>query len=441
MAASDPLRCIVMGAAGRDFHDFRTFFAARPAFRVVAFTAEQIPFIETRSYPAALAPEGYDEDIPIHPERALPRLVRELDVDLVLLAYSDLAHEEVMHKASIAQAAGASFLLLGPKHTELRSRLPVIAVTAVRTGAGKSPIAQALARHLAGRGVRAGVVRHPMPYGDLRRQAVQRFATPADLDAQECTVEEREEYEPYVEAGLTVFAGVDYAAILEAAEAESDLILWDGGNNDRPFFAADLQIVVADALRAGHETRFYPGETNARRADVWGVNKVDAAAPEDVSAVREAAATLCPGATVLEAGLALEYDAEAMAGRRVVVVEDGPTLTHGGMAFGAGTLAAKEAGAVIVDPRPHAVGTLAEAFARFPHLGPVLPALGYSPAQREELAATLRAAQPDLVVDASPASLQHLLALDDLPFARVRYRFAQRSGPDLFALVDVFCAR
>ena len=428
--------CIVMGAAGRDFHDFRTFFADHPEMRVRCFTATQIPFIEERLFPKELAPKGYGEDLPIYPEERLPELVRKWNIDFVFLSYSDLAHEDVMHKASIAQAAGASFVMLGPKHTELKSSKPLLAVTAVRTGAGKSPISQAIAGHFSKRGIRAGVIRHPMPYGDLRRQAVQRFATVEDLDAHDCTVEEREEYEPYVRRGLTIFAGVDYEAILRAAEAESDVILWDGGNNDRPFYRADLQIVIADALRAGHETRFHPGEVNARRADVWVINKVGEASAEDVAALRDAAAALCPEATILESDLRVELDADAK-GKRALVIEDGPTLTHGGMSFGAGTLAARAAGVEIVDPRPHAVGTIAESYATYTHVGPVLPALGYSETQRQELAATIRAAAPEVVIDASPASLAPLLDLD-LPFLRVSYAFEQKAGPDLLGLVDAW---
>ncbi|MBW2462640.1 MAG: GTPase [Deltaproteobacteria bacterium] len=429
--------CIVMGAAGRDFHDFKTFFGAHPEMRVRCFTATQIPFIDQRIYPKELAPAGYD-DVPIYPEERLVELIARWDVDFVFLAYTDLAYEDVMHKASIVQAAGASFAMLGPKHTELVPKKPLIAVTAVRTGAGKSPLSQALAAHLVNKGLGAGVIRHPMPYGDLARQAVQRFSTPEDLDRHECTVEEREEYEPYVERGLTIFAGVDYTRILAAAEAESDVILWDGGNNDYPFYRAGLQIVVADALRAGHESRYYPGETNARRADVWVINKVNEARPEDVAALHAAAARLCPEATVIESDLEVSTDdPDALSGKRVLVIEDGPTLTHGGMSFGAGTLAARRAGAELIDPRPFAVGTVAAAYKKYPHVGPVLPALGYSEEQRAELAATIRAAKPDVVLDASPASLKTLLQLD-LPVQRVRYEFVQRTGPDVFGLVDAF---
>ncbi|WP_242342696.1 cyclic 2,3-diphosphoglycerate synthase [Anaeromyxobacter terrae] len=430
------LRCIIMGAAGRDFHDFQTFFRARPEFRVVAFTAAQIPFIERRAFPRELAGPGYDADVPIHPEADLPRLIRELDVDLVFLSYSDLSHEEVMHRASMVQAAGAGFALLGPKLTQLRSGRPVVAVTAVRTGAGKSPVTFAIAAHLRAIGLRPVILRHPMPYGDLRAQRVQRFATEADLDAGRCTIEEREEYEPYLEAGLVVFAGVDYRAILEAAERDADVVLWDGGNNDYPFLRPDLSIVVADALRPGHEVAYFPGETNLRAADVVIVNKVSGAAPHALETVRRNVAALAPGAAVIEGDLAISVERPgAIAGRRALVVEDGPTLTHGGMAYGAGTVAARAHGArELVDPRPFAVGTIAEAFARYPHLGAVLPALGYSEAQRRELAETIAASGAEVVVDGSPSRLDRFLTLD-VPVVRVRYRFEQRAGPPLLDLV------
>ncbi len=437
-----PLRCIIMGAAGRDFHDFQTFFRGRPEFRVVAFTAAQIPFIERRTFPRELAGPGYDADLPIFPEAELPDLVRRLDADLVFFAYSDLSHEEVMHRASLAQAAGAGFALLGPKQTQLSSRLPVVSVTAVRTGAGKSPIAQAIALHLRERGVRAAVLRHPMPYGDLRRQAVQRFAAEADLDRADCTIEEREEYEPYLEAGLTVFAGVDYREIVAAAEREAEALLWDGGNNDWSFLRPDLSIVVADALRPGHEVRYYPGETNFRSANVVVVTKVSVAGPEAVALVRRHAAELAPRAVLLEGDLAVSVERpEAVAGRRVLVVEDGPTLTHGGMAFGAGTVAARACAArELVDPRPFAAGSIAEAFSLHPHIGAVLPALGYSAEQRRELAETIARSGAEVVVDASPSRLERFLALP-IPVARVRYRFEQRSGPPLLDLVDQAVAR
>jgi predicted GTPase len=430
-------RTIILGAAGRDFHDFQTFFRAHPEFRVLAFTAAQIPFIERRTFPQSLAGPGYDADIPIYSEERLPELLRELDIDFAFLSYSDLPYAEVMHKASIVQAAGASFALLGPKHTQLESRVPVVAVTAVRTGAGKSPLSQAVTRHLKARRLRVGVIRHPMPYGDLAAQAVQRFETPADLDRHECTVEEREEYAPYVEQGMVIFAGVDYAAILRAAEAEADVILWDGGNNDTPFIAPDLWITVVDPLRAGHEQSYYPGETNVRSADLLVVSKADQARPDVMAQLQTDLARLNPRAPIATAALELSVDRpESIAGKRVLVVEDGPTVTHGDMAFGAATLAAQRWGAKErIDPRPFAVGTIAEAFAKYPHLERVLPALGYSGEQRGELRETIEACQPDLVLDGSPAGIAAVLELTT-PVERVRYCFHQLDGPSVMDRVD-----
>ncbi len=429
------LRCLIMGAAGRDFHDFQTFFRAHPELRVVAFTAEQIPFIDQRTFPASLAGPDYPDGVPIYPESRLDELIERLAVDMVFLAYSDLAHGDVMHKASRVLARGAGFALLGPRLTMLASTRPVVAVTAVRTGAGKSPLSQAIVKYLTDLGVRVGVIRHPMPYGDLERQAVQRFATVEDLDAADCTIEEREEYAPYVERGFVIYAGVDYAKILERAQADSDVILWDGGNNDFPFVRPDLWITVVDALRPGHEVGYHPGETNLRSADVLVINKVDAASPEALAGIRARIAALNPRAVVVEARLAVDADAACIAGRRVLVIEDGPTVTHGGMPHGAGHVAALAAGASeLVDARPFAIGTIAQAMRNYPHIGRVLPALGYSAEQRAELAASIRAAAPDVVVDASPARIGRMLALD-LPVVEVGYRFVQTSGPDLLALV------
>jgi predicted GTPase len=430
------LNCIIMGAAGRDFHDFLTFFHDHPQFRVCCFTAEQIPFIANRSFPHELAGGGYKSDIPIVGEEELEALIERYRVRFVFLSLSDLSHEEVMHRASRVQAAGASFVLLGPEHTELTSRLPVITITAVRTGAGKSPLSRAVATFLHDRGLRVGVMRHPMPYGDLRLQRVQRFKSAGDLDEHSCTIEEREEYQPYLDRGLVVYAGVDYRAILAAAEAESDVILWDGGNNDGPFLRPSLSIVVADALRAGDELSYYPGETNMRRADVVVVSKVDQATAAQIAKVREHAAQLAPRAKLVDAALRIEVDAPtAITDKRVIVVEDGPTTTHGGMPSGAGFVAAKRHEArEIIDPRPFAMGTIAEAYRRYPHLDRVLPALGYSDAQRRELAATIRSAAPDAVVDGSPARLDRVLELD-VPVVNVRYEFEQRSGPDLMQLI------
>jgi predicted GTPase len=423
--------CIILGAAGRDFHNFLTFFRANPQFQVCAFTAAQIPFIETRVFPGELI--GPDApDIPIFPESHLPELIVRYHVDFVFLCYSDLAHLDVMHKASLVQACGASFVLLGPRLTQLPSRKPVISVTAVRTGAGKSPLTQWLAGALQRSGRRIAVLRHPMPYGDLQQQRVQRFAALADLDRQQCTIEEREEYEPYLEQGLVVYAGVDYREILDKAQQEADVILWDGGNNDFSFLAAGLSIVVVDALRPGHEAEYYPGETNLRMADVVVMNKVADARPEDLQTIRQHVSQLNPRADIVEADLDIAVDnPQAIAGRRVIVVEDGPTLTHGGMPYGAGMVAARHCGAgEIVDPRLSAVGTVAQAYRNYPHMQQVLPALGYSPQQCAELEQTIHDSGAEVVVDASPARLSLCLNLR-IPLVRVRYSFRQRSGTPL----------
>ncbi len=428
--------CIIMGAAGRDFHDFQTFFRRNPEFRVRAFTATQIPDIEGRSFPKSLAGENYDTDIPIYSETLLSGLIDDLNIDFVFLAYSDLSHIEVMHKASIVQAAGASFAMLGPKHTQLKSSKPVIAVTAVRTGAGKSPLSQMIAKQLAESGQRVGVIRHPMPYGELERQVVERFAKTADLDLYDCTIEEREEYEPYIELGLPIFAGVDYEQILQAAEQEADVILWDGGNNDYSFIRPGLSIVVADALRAGHELEFYPGETNFRSADVLVVNKVQRADQHTIEAIESRIEQINPIAKVITSNLEISVDEpELIAGRRVLVVEDGPTLTHGGMGYGAGFLAAQRYDArEIIDPRSAAVGSIAEVFKKYPHIGTVLPALGYSSEQCAELEATINNASPDVIVDASPARLDRVIDTS-IPIARVRYCFEQVSGHPILDII------
>ena len=428
--------CIIMGAAGRDFHNFRSFFLERPQFRVCAFTATQIHFISGRRSPRELAGEHYDADIPIHDEEELPRLIREHAVDFVFFAYSDLSHQEVMHRAALVQACGASFVLLGPKHTCLPARRPVVAVTATRTGAGKSPLTQYLAAGLRDAGLRAVTVRHPMPYGDLGAQAVQRFAREEDLERHQCTIEEREEYAPFVRQGLVIYAGVDYRAILAAAEEEADIVLWDGGNNDFSFFRADLNIVVADALRAGHGLDYYPGETNFRAADIVVVNKVAQAGPDAVQRILAMQQQLNPRAAVLQADLELDVeDAGALRDRSVLVIEDGPTITHGGMAYGAGRVAAQQcAVASLVDPRPHAVGSLAATFTAYPHLEQVLPAMGYSAQQRADLKATIESSGADIVLDASPAQVGALLGLSR-PVKRVSYRWVQRQGPDLLERV------
>lgn len=430
-----PYQCIVMGAAGRDFHVFLSFLRDNPRFEVVAFTATQIPFIAKRRFPQSLAGSSYDRDIPIHDESELPRLIAEHHIDFVFFAYSDIAHANVMHKASLVQAAGASFVMLGPQHTQLIADRPVVSITATRTGAGKSPLTQWLACYLRDHGKRPAVIRHPMPYGNLAMQAVQCFRTPEDLDREECTIEEREEYEPYVDMGIPIYAGVDYQGILDSAAPAADVVLWDGGNNDFSFIRPDLDIVVVDALRAGHEVDYFPGEVNFRRADVLVIGKCGAAAPAAVEGIRERARELNPGADVCTADLGIIVEQpERLRGQRVLVIEDGPTVTHGGMPFGAGTVAAKRFGAQPVDPRPYAVGTIRDTFDANPHLKKVLPAMGYSTAQREALAETInaccKAEKVTCVVDASPARLERMMELD-VPLLRVRYEFIQLDGPPL----------
>ncbi len=428
--------CIIMGAAGRDFHDFKTFFTEHPEFRVRAFTATQIPFIARRSYPQSLAGPAYAEDIPIHDERELQQLISRLAIDFVFFAYSDVSHQEVMHKASLVQAAGASFVLLGPHQTMLHSSKKVVAITATRTGAGKSPLTQWLAKSLTQAGIRVATLRHPMPYGNLGAQTVQRFATREDLDRHDCTIEEREEYEPYVRQGLVIFAGVDYRAILRAAEAEADLLLWDGGNNDFSFIRPDLHIVVSDALRAGHGLDYYPGETNFRAADILVINKVSGAAPGDIERIMALREALNPEAEVLQSDLEVDVERpEALAGRRVLIVEDGPTVTHGGMAYGAGWVAAEKYGVgEVLDPAPGAVGSVRDTLETYPHLRRVLPAMGYSETQRTELKTTIEASRAEVVINASPADIATLLHLS-LPVVQVRYRFTPRRGVDILARV------
>jgi predicted GTPase len=428
-------RVLIMGAAGRDFHNFNVVYRANRSVRVVAFTAAQIPGIAERRYPPELAGPAYDEGIPIRPEAELEQLIRDESVDTVVFAYSDVTHETVMHAASRVLAAGADFALLGPNRTMLTSRRPVIAVGATRTGCGKSQTTRHLAQLVAEAELTPVVVRHPMPYGDLAAQAVQRFATLDDLDRHHTTIEEREEYEPHLEAGRVVYAGVDYEAILRAAEDEADVVLWDGGNNDFPFYRPDLFIVVADPLRPGHEGRFHPGETNVRMADVLLVNKVDSCDAEAVELEIAALRRLNATAPILTARSALRLDGGDIEGVRVVVVEDGPTLTHGGMTFGAGIAAARRFGASeIVDPRPHAVGSLRAVLAGHPDLEPLLPAMGYGEEQMSELARTLNAVDADVVLAGTPIDLTRVLALNK-PVVRVRYDLEQVSGPALRDLV------
>ncbi len=420
-----------MGAAGRDFHDFNVVYRDDPGTEVVAFTATQIPGIDDRRYPPELAGPRYPAGIPIVPEADLEDIVRERAVDLVVFAYSDVSHETVMHSASRALAAGADFALLGPRSTMLRSRRPVVAVCATRTGCGKSQTTRAVAALLAEQGLRPVVVRHPMPYGDLVAQRVQRFATRDDLDRFRTTIEEREEYEPHLEAGRIVYAGVDYEAILRAAEEEADVVLWDGGNNDLPFYRPDLFIVVTDPLRPGHESSYHPGEANVRLADVVIVNKVDSAERQAVDRVVAGVGRLNPTARIVEARSDLSLSGPPIAGRRVVVVEDGPTLTHGGMTFGAGVVAARRFGAAeLLDPRPAAVGSIREVLERYPDLEPLVPAMGYGETQMEELRATLEGVGADVVLAATPIDLAGLLRLR-VPVTRVRYELTQVSGQPL----------
>ena len=432
----DRRRVVIMGAAGRDFHDFNVVYRADPGVDVVAFTAAQIPGIAGRRYPRELAGPLYEQGIPIVPESELERVIRDQRVDTVVFAYSDVTHETVMHAASRVLAAGADFALLGPVRTMLKSRRPVLAVGATRTGAGKSQTTRHLAALLAEKGIISVVIRHPMPYGDLAAQRVQRYATYDDLDRYETTIEEREEYEPHLDAGRIVYAGVDYEAILHQAEIEADVILWDGGNNDFPFYRPDLFVVVADPLRPGDERRYHPGETNVRMADVVIINKTDSAEPAAIDAVRATIAELNPAAEVLTARSDLTLVGPPIAGRRVVVVEDGPTLTHGGMSFGAGIVAARRFGASgLVDPRPVAVGSIREILDRYPALEPLVPAMGYGPAQIGELEATLNAADADLVLSATPIDLTRLIKLNK-PITRVRYELAQVDGRPLADVIE-----
>jgi len=419
-------KIIIMGAAGRDFHNFNVFFRDNEEYEVVAFTATQIPGIAERVYPKQLAGSLYKKDIPIYPEENLPSLIREHDINQVILAYSDLSHETVMQKASLVLAAGADFRLMGTQSTMLKSKKPVISVCAVRTGAGKSPTSQKLVDLLMIKGFRVVVVRHPMPYGDLVKQECQRFATMDDCVKNECTIEEREEYESYICCGTVVYSGVDYEKILKAAEKEADIIIWDGGNNDIPFYKPDLHIVIADPHRAGHELTYYPGEVNVRLADVVIVNKVDSARKEDVELVIRNVRSINEKAKILKANSVITVEKpELIKGKRVLVVEDGPTLTHGGMAFGAGVIAAKKYGAKeVVDPRLQAIGSILEVYEKFPHLGAVLPAMGYSEAQMRELEMTINAAACDVVIAGTPIDLGRLLKLNK-PVVRVRYRIEE----------------
>jgi len=435
-------RVVILGAAGRDFHNFNVVYRDDPRFEVVAFTAAQIPDITGRRYPAALAGAGYPEGIPIVQEAELEGVCRNFSVDQVVFAYSDVPHAHVMHLASRALASGADFLLLGPQRTMLPARVPVIAVSAVRTGCGKSQTARWISRRLRARGLRVAVIRHPMPYGDLERQAVQRFADLGDLVEGRCTLEEREEYEPHIAAGNVVYAGVDYERVVAAAQEEADVIVWDGGNNDFPFVRPGLHIVLVDPLRPGHETDHHPGETVLRMADVIVIAKTDAAAAADVQRVAEAARRVNPHAPIVRAASPIRLDPpDAVRGKRVIVVEDGPSTTHGGMAYGAGYVAAVVGGAAaIVHPQPYAVPEIARLYDEYPHLGPVLPAMGYSPAQLDALVRSIDATPADVVVSGTPIDLAALVRLAK-PVVRARYEFAEAQTPGLGAEIDGYLAR
>ena len=426
------IRTLIMGAAGRDFHNFNVFFRDNSDYEVVAFTATQIPDIEGRTYPAELAGKLYPKGIPIFAETDLLKLIREKNVDQVIFAYSDVPHEVVMHKASAVLAAGADFRLMGMKTTQLKSTKPVVSVCAVRTGSGKSQTTRRVSLILRSMGYKVAAIRHPMPYGDLVKQAVQRYADYSDLDKHECTIEEREEYEPHLDNGVIVYAGVDYEKILRQAEQEVDIILWDGGNNDFSFYVPNLSIVVADPHRPGHELSYHPGETNVIAADVFVINKVDTADVENVIRVRQNLRSLNPNATIIEAASPLFVDdPDAIRGKRVLVIEDGPTLTHGEMAYGAGYVAARRFGAAeIVDPRPFAVKSIKATYEKYPKTGPILPAMGYGEAQTRDLEATINNADVDMVIIGTPIDLKRVLKINK-PAQRVRYELQEIGQPTL----------
>jgi predicted GTPase len=432
-----PIKTLIMGAAGRDFHNFNVSFRDNNAYEVVAFTATQIPNIEGRVYPASLAGELYPKGIPIYPEEQLEQLIRKHKINQVIFAYSDVSHVYVMHIASRVLATGADFRLMGMDSTQLSSSKPVVSVCAARTGSGKSQTSRYVANKLLTMGLRVAAIRHPMPYGDLEKQAVQRFSTLEDLDVQECTIEEREEYEPHISRGVIVYAGVDYARILKQAEKDADVILWDGGNNDLSFYKSDLHIVVVDPHRPGHEISYHPGEANVIAADVIVINKVDTADAQNIERVRKNVTAINPSATIIEAASPISVDnPDDIRDARVLVVEDGPTLTHGEMAYGAGWVAAKRFGAgTIVNPRPYAVGSIKAVYEKYPSTGDVLPAMGYGEDQMKELEATINAADADLVLIGTPINLGKLLDLNK-PSTRVRYDLEVNGQPSLDDIIE-----
>jgi predicted GTPase len=425
-------RVLIIGAAGRDFHNFNVHYRGDPSHEVVAFTATQIPGIDGRVYPAELAGDLYPDGIPIYAEDGLEAWIRDLAVDEAVFSYSDVSHETVMHLGSRVLAAGADYVLLGPRSTMLRAGVPVVAVCAVRTGSGKSQTTRAVSKILKEAGKRIAVIRHPMPYGNLVAQAAQRFETYDDLLDADCTIEEREEYEPHLELGSIVYAGVDYEKIMKMAEKEADVILWDGGNNDLPFYYPDVHITVADPLRVGHETSYHPGEVNLRMADVVVINKVDSARPEDVEALKKTIEITNPKAKVIEARSPVSIAEDvSLEGKKVLVIEDGPTLTHGEMTYGAGVVAAKEAGAAsLVDPRPWAAGSIKQVFEKYPHIGALLPAMGYSEQQRKDLEQTINSSDADFVLVATPIDLRKIIDIQK-PAARVAYELEEMSSPGL----------
>jgi len=425
-------KIVIMGAAGRDFHNFNTVYRDNPDYEVVCFTATQIPDIEGRLYPPKLAGRLYPDGIPIYAEEDLPAIIIKHGVDEVVFAYSDISHVNLMHKASVVLSCGADFRLLGYNATALKSRKPVISVCAVRTGVGKSQTTRKVTEILKAHGKRVAAIRHPMPYGNLEDQVCQRFATYADLDAYKCTIEEREEYEPHLDRGTIVFAGVDYGEILRRAEEEVDVVLWDGGNNDLPFYRSDCKIVLVDPHRPGHELLYHPGESNLRMADIVVINKIDTALPANVEAVRNSVRQANPKALIVEAASPVFAERPLeIAGKRVLVIEDGPTLTHGEMAYGAGVMAARKWGALeLVDPRPYAVGSIAATFEKYNHIGPLLPAMGYSERQVKELQETVARVPCDLVLVATPIDLRRVMELDK-PSMRVRYELQEIGVPTL----------